>query len=97
MFLVGTITVVALAVWLIIFRYTGRLDSNVPLIFYLMIGLHMITFEGGLHPYMVYTGLLCAAFLRFEFMNRSFIRFVQSVETVTLAYVIWRGVNLAMV
>ena len=96
MFIVGTIAIVAASFWLLVFRYTGRLDSNVPLVFHLMIGLHMLTWDGGLNPTIVYLGLVCALFLRFEFMNRSFVRFVQFVEMVPLAYVIWRGVGLFM-
>jgi hypothetical protein len=94
MFIVGTLTVVAVAFWLLVYRYTGRLDSNVPLLFHLMIGFHMLTWEDGLNPYLVYLGLVCALFLRFEFMSRGFVRFVQIIETIPLAYVIWRGVGL---
>lgn len=94
MYILGTISVVAVAVFLIIYRYTGKVDSNLPMVFNLMIGAHMLTFEDGLGPGWVYIALVCALFLRFEFMNRGFVRVVRTVETVALGYIIFRGVSL---
>jgi len=94
LYILGTICVVAVAMFLIIYRYTGKVDSNLPMVFNLMIGAHMMTFEDGLSPVWVYVTLVCALFLRFEFMNKTFVRMVRSVETVALGYVIWRGVSL---
>jgi hypothetical protein len=93
-YILGTVSVVAVAMFLIIFRYTGKLDSNLPMVFNLMIGAHMLTFEDGLSPGWVYVALVCALFLRFEFMNKVFVRLVRTVETVSLGYIIWRGVSL---
>lgn len=80
--------------FLIIYRYTGKVDSNLPLVFNLMIGAHMLTFEEGLSPGWVYVTLVCALFLRFEFMNRLFVRLVRTVETLALGVIIYRGVAL---
>jgi hypothetical protein len=94
LYILGTICVVAAAMFLIIYRYTGKVDSNLPMVFNLMIGAHMMTFEDGLSPMWVYVALVCALFLRFEFMARFFVRVVRTVETVALGYIIWRGVTL---
>lgn len=94
MYILGTISVVAVAMFLIIYRYTGKIDSNLPMVFNLMIGAHMVTFEDGLSPGWVYVALVCALFLRFEFMNKTFVRMVRTMETVALGYIIWRGVSL---
>jgi hypothetical protein len=93
-YILGTICIVAAALFLIIYRYTGKLDSNLPMVFNLMIGAHMMTFEDGLRPGWVYVALVCALFLRFEFMNKHFARMVRSVETVALACIVYRGVVL---
>lgn len=93
-FMLGTICVISAAMFLIIYRYTGKVDSNLPMVFNLMIGAHMMTFENGLSPVLVYVALVCALFLRFEFMNRSFVRLVRFVETIALGYVVYRGVVL---
>jgi hypothetical protein len=93
-YILGTICVVAVAMFLIIYRYTGKTDSNLPMVFNLMIGAHMMTFEEGLSPMYVYVALVCALFLRFEFMNKAFVRLVRTVETGALGYIIWRGVSL---
>ena len=94
MYILGTLCVVAAALFLIIYRYTGKLDSNLPMVFNLMIGAHMMTFEDGLSPGWVYVALVCALFLRFEFMNKMFARLVRTVETVALGIIIYRGVGL---
>ena len=93
-YMLGTLCVIVAALFLVIFRYTGKLDSNFPLVFNLMIGAHMVTFEQGLRPLWVYVALVCALFLRFEFLNRAFARLVRTVETIALAYVVYRGVAL---
>jgi hypothetical protein len=87
-FELGTVSVVAVALFLIIFRYTGKMDSN------LMIGAHMLTFEEGLSPGWVYVALVCALFLRFEFMNKMFVRLVRTVETIALSYVVYQCVGM---
>jgi hypothetical protein len=93
-FILGTVSVIAVAMFLIIYRYTGKMDSNLPMVFNLMIGAHMMTFEDGLSPTWVYVALVCALFLRFEFMNRIFVRLVRTIETIALGYIIWRGVSM---
>jgi len=92
--LLATICVLAAALFLIVYRYTGKVDSNIPLIMNLMIGCHMMSFEEGLPPAWVYVALVCSLFLRFEFMNKGFIRMVRSVETIALGFIVWRGVSL---
>lgn len=94
MYLLATICVLASALFLIIYRYTGKIDSNIPLVLNLMIGAHMMSFEEGFAPAWVYVALVCALFIRFEFMNKGFIRLVRSVETIALAFIVWRGVSL---
>lgn len=94
MYILGTVCIVAAALFLIIYRYTGKLDSNLPMVFNLMIGAHMMTFEDGLRPGWVYIALVCALFLRFEFMNKGFARIVRTVETIALGSIVYRGVAL---
>ena len=95
MFTVATIGVLAMTLWLIVFRFTGKSDSNWPLIFWGMAAAHVQVYE-VLNPYVVWFGAIIALFLRFEFLGRGFLRFFVFLELPALCYVGWRCINLLM-
>ncbi len=95
MFYVATIGLLAMAFWLIVFRFTGKSDSNWPLIYWGFAAAHVQTFE-VLNPYAIWFGAIVALFLRFEFMGRNFVRFFVLLELPTLCYVAWRCLNIIM-
>ncbi len=95
MFLVATIGLLAMAFWLIVFRFTGKADSNWPLIFWGLAAAHVQTFE-VLNPYLVWLGVSAALFLRFEFLGRTFVRLFIILELPALCYVGWRCINIIM-
>jgi len=96
MYEAASFCVLAVGLWLIIFRYTGRMESNIPLFIHACIVAHLKTFEDGLIPAIVYVGLVAGMCLRFEFMNKTFVRVIRTVETSAVAYVCWRCVNITM-
>ncbi|MBY0508461.1 MAG: hypothetical protein K2X03_31410 [Bryobacteraceae bacterium] len=92
MFYVATIALLAMAFWIIVFRFTGKPESNWPLIFWGFAAAHVQTFE-ILNPYLVLLGVIAALFLRFEFMGRAFVRFFIFLELPALCYVAWATLN----
>jgi hypothetical protein len=95
MFIVATLGLLAMTCWLIVFRFTGKSDSNWPLIYWGLAAAHVQMFE-VLMPYAVWFGASIALFLRFEFMGRGFARLFIFVELPSLAYIGWRCITLIM-
>jgi hypothetical protein len=83
-FLVACLAVVAAVVLL-----RKRYDSNLPLLFYFVVILFSNMSDRELNPYLLYTGLVLAMLLRFEFMGGSFAKVVASFSTVALCAMIW--------
>jgi hypothetical protein len=94
LFTVITLIVIGLTVWVIVARSRGKLESNCPLVYYLLVLVYWKVFEGGLNFYWVYTGLASAVVLRFEFLGGPVLTFVRLIEYVFLVYVIVRGLQL---
>jgi hypothetical protein len=81
--------VVALAILTIIFLLRKRYDSNLPLLFYFIAITFTNAFDRPVNPYLMYTGLVLALLLRFEFMGRGFTKFIAFCATGFLVMVIW--------
>lgn len=93
-FLLLTIVLLALTAWVVVSRFTRNLESNWPLVYYMVVVAHLKAFEGGLNPYVVYMAVLCGLFLRFEFMGGAVLKFFRVIELGTLTYVAWRCLSL---
>lgn len=91
-----TFLLLAFTVGLIVFRFTRRIDSNWPLVYYLLAALYSKVFVGTLEPGWVYAAVVTALFLRFEFMGGWVTRFFRLVELVILAHFLWRGYSVIM-
>lgn len=88
-FLVATILLMVMTVWVIIARFTHRLDTSWPLFYYLLMVFHTKVFEGGLNPYWVFVAVVSGLFLRFEFMGGFILRSIRVIELLALAYLSW--------
>ncbi len=95
-FSVITAIMVGLTVWLAFWRFNRPLESNWPLVYYLALVVYSKAFEGALDPAWVFTGVISALFLRFEFMGGAFLKFVRGLELLMLAYYSWRGCSLML-
>jgi hypothetical protein len=93
---IATVALLLFTILMAVFRYTNRLDSNWPLVFYLLLVLHTKIFEGGLNPYVTYVAIVTALFIRFEFMGGIILKFFRLVELCCLAYFGWRLFGLLM-
>jgi hypothetical protein len=88
-----TAFVLALTVLLARWRFRGpALTANWPLVYWAIVPVYMIGLPGGLNPYWVGAGVVCAVAIRFGFYARQ----VRWVELVVLGYVAWRSVGLIM-
>jgi hypothetical protein len=83
-----------LTIWMVIGRFTRSLESNWPLVYYLVVVAHLKAFDGGLNPYLVYVAVVCGLFLRFEFMGGPILKGFRAVELGALAYITWRSFSL---
>jgi hypothetical protein len=95
-FSLPTFILVVLTIWVAVSRFTAGLESNWPLVYYLLVVAHLKAFEAGLNPYWVYVGVVTGLLLRFEFMGGFVLKFVWAVELVALSYNCWRCVSLIL-
>jgi hypothetical protein len=91
-----TLTLMGLTVWMAVARVLTRLDSNWPLVYYLLVLAYWKTFEGALNNNWVLIGIVCGMLLRFEFMGGIVLKLVRVVEFAFFAYVLWRSVGLIL-
>src|SRR5579862_1595788 len=87
-----TVLVLALTLSLLWWRFREPLHSNWPLAVYTAIVGYTIGFSGGLNPYWVAAGAVCALAIRFGLYPAQ----VRMVELVPIGYMICRCVGLAM-
>jgi hypothetical protein len=86
---VTEVLVIGLAVVAAVLVMRKRYDSNVPLLFYFVLVLFNNMSDRGANPYLLYTGLILALLLRFEFMGGSFAKLVAILTTASLGLIIW--------
>ena len=90
-FWLSTIILLAMTLGVVYFRYSSRaLDSNWPLIYYTFAVLHVQLYPEGLNKIVVFTAVLMAMALRFEFLSGWMITLVQAIEYLSLIYIAYR-------
>ena len=87
---ITTMLLVAITAWVIYARFKMRIDSTWPLFYYLALVAYAKTFPDIFEPFMVYIGVVCGLFLRFEFMGGFILQVVRFIELATLGYYLWR-------
>src|ERR1700742_1891935 len=75
------ILVVALALVTVVFLLRKRYESNLPLLFYFIAVSFTSAVDRPVNPYLMYTGLVTALLLRFEFMGKGLTKFVAFCST----------------
>ncbi|HEY4365548.1 MAG TPA: hypothetical protein VGN17_31595 [Bryobacteraceae bacterium] len=81
--------VACLAIVAAVLLLRKRYDTNLPLLFYFVVIVFSNMTERELNPYLLYTGLVLAMLLRFEFMGGSFAKFVAFLSTASLCVIVW--------
>ena len=98
MYFVATVGILAMTLWLLVFRFIGRHESNWPLIYYTLVVYHLKIWESNsFFPNYVWAAVVVALFLRFEFMGRAFIRIFTFMELPFLLYAAYRCVEMISV
>ena len=87
------ILVVALALLTILFLMQKRYDSNLPLLFYFIALTFQNIVDRQLNEYLMYSGLMLALTLRFEFMGKGLTKFVAFCTTTALLVIVWAMVE----
>src|ERR1700716_3488540 len=90
----STALLVAFAAFIIYTRYRNWLDSNVPLIFYVIMVIYTNSLDGALNPMIIYVALGLGLLLRFEFMNPGFAKVLKTAEIIMLCVIIFHLVRL---
>jgi hypothetical protein len=86
---VSTLLLVALGVIVILFLLKKKVDSNIPLVFYAAIIVFTLTTERELPGWALYSGLVFALFLRFEFLNPILTKAVLYLEIGAMTCILW--------
>ncbi len=90
-FWLSTFILMAMTLGVAYFRYSSRgLNSNWPLIYYIFAVLHLQLYPEGLSQIVVFTAVLMAMTLRFEFLSGWMITLVQGIEYLALIYIAYR-------
>jgi hypothetical protein len=75
-------------------RIKGWLDSNVPIIFYILLIAYMQSNDGSVPFWLTCTGCALALILRFEFMNNAFTKGVKFLELGALGVMLYLSVGM---
>ena len=86
-----TMLVITFAVVTLVLLFKGRWDSNLPLLFYSAVFIMTTTTDRSVNPYILYSGIVFALILRFEFMGKGFTKFmgfltISAIGLVTLVF-----------
>lgn len=84
-----TLLVVSLAFIALFFILRKRYDSNLPLLFYFVAVMFTNLTEREVNPYLLYTGLIFALLLRFEFLNTGFSKLIAFLAGGSISLIIW--------
>lgn len=76
--------------WLGVNRANMPLESNWPLLYYVLLLILANWRPGVLEPRVVYVAVIAALLLRFEFMNRRFVVVVKTAEIACFGLIGWR-------
>jgi hypothetical protein len=80
--------VIGLTIWLMRARFTSPIDTSWPLFYYLFLVIFVRANEGEFNNYWIFAGVICALFLRYEFMAGAILKLFRTGEFVVHMYVI---------
>jgi hypothetical protein len=93
---VTTALMVAFALFVIYVRLKNWLDSNVPLIFYLILVIYMQAVDGIVPVWLILAGFGLTMILRFEFMNPMLTKSVKFLEICALGGMIYLAMRMVL-
>lgn len=84
------------SLWLLIMRSRLAPESNWPLVYYLSVFIYMRALGTFLQPEFVYSGVVCAMMIRFEFMANWLIKFIRFLESICLLIITWHCIEFSL-
>ena len=96
-FSVTTLLLVVFALFVIYIRIKNWLDSNVPIIYYVVMVIYVRSIDNPQLPlWVVLVGFALGGILRFEFMNPIFTKIIKTLEVMTLAAIIYLSLKMIL-
>ena len=85
--------VVGLGAFAVFMVARKRYQSNLPLLFYVVALVFTSYTDRVVNPYLMYSGLVLAMLLRFEFMGDGFAKFIAFLTSGALCLVAWNMIS----
>jgi hypothetical protein len=82
------VIVIGLTIWLMRARFASPVDTSWPLFYYAFLVIFARYNEGEFNNFWIFGGVLCALFLRYEFMAGSVLKAFRAGEFFVHLYVI---------
>ena len=79
---------IGLTLWIMRVRFTSKIDTPWPMLYYLVLVIFVRANEGEFNNYAIFVGVVCALFMRFEFMGGFILKSVRAVEFLVHLYVV---------
>jgi hypothetical protein len=79
---------IALTIWVMRARFSSPIDTSWPLMYYVFLVIFVRSNEGEFNNIWIFVGVVCALFLRYEFMAGTFMKIIRTGEFVVHLYVI---------
>ena len=79
---------VGLTLWIMRVRFTSRIDTPWPMLYYIALVLFVRTNEGEFNNYIIFAGVIAALFMRYEFMGGFILKLFRVTEFLVHVYVI---------
>src|SRR5690349_10917240 len=79
---------IGLTLWLMRARFTSRIDTPWPMVYYFLLVLFVRSNEGEFNNQLIFAGIICALFLRYEFMAGLILKMFRTGEFVVHLYVL---------
>jgi hypothetical protein len=79
---------IGLTVWVMRVRFTSPIEIPWPMLYYLALVIFVRSNEGEFNNLLIFIGVLCAAFLRYEFLGGIFLKIFRTGEFAVHVYVI---------
>lgn len=86
---ITTLLLLALTVWILYIRHRTRPDTNWPLFYFAAVVAYIRKFDNVIPDWVVFTGVIAALLLRFEFMGGPILKLVKAIESVVMCYIIF--------
>ena len=80
--------IIGITLWLMRARFTSRIDTPWPMAYYFLLVLFIRSFEGEFNNYVIFAAIVCALFMRYEFMGGFILRLFRTGELLAHVYVI---------